>query len=487
MNSRYELVSKINSSLYGEIYLAKDKLEGNQVVVKLSALPNTTSRENSLEDPSSEVSILQKLRDVKERNNEGHRFIIGLMEAFPVEFDNSAYLCTVLEHASGGDMLDKIVWMDDRKKKMSFRRIKKYALMMAKGVAFIHKHGIAHLDLSLENMLLTSEDEIRICDFGQAQQNRLFRAFSPRRGKLTYMAPEIYCFHPYDGYKADVWSLGVIFWSMLSNGSLYDKPVPADPHFAYVQKGKEGLQQLFEGSEVNDIPPQCLDLLSHMLDLYPHSRYTIEEVLAHPWMQPEKKIRKTNHGKKTGKKPMKKATTGTSSRKNLKNGMKKQTLSKPPKKDDKEIISLIGNGGGCNSSPDSSPLGSSPPSILSSADPHPDEKHSELITLSHGSGGCYASTIFSSTLSRNSPSRFSSENSSVFSSSRSAEEILSSIDKLETGMNGMGLVNSGSSSPTQELNQSTYSVTSTSTEIVVQQDTTERPHSYSSLSRCRSQ
>jgi len=206
---------------------------------------------------------------------------------------------------------------------------------MAKGVAFLHKHGIAHLDLSLENMLLTSEDEIRICDFGQAQQNRLFRAFSPRRGKTTYMAPEIYCFHPYDGYKADVWSLGVIFWSMLSNGSLYDKPVPSDPHFAYVQKGKEGLQQLFEGSDVNDIAPQCVDLLSHMLSIYPGSRYTIEEVLAHPWMQPEtKKLKKTNNWKKTGKKMIKKTGTSSSSRsKNIKNGMKKpRTLSKKKKK-----------------------------------------------------------------------------------------------------------------------------------------------------------
>jgi len=86
-----------------------------------------------------------------------------------------------------------------------------------------------------------------------------------------------------------VWSLGVIFWSMLANGSLYDKPVPTDPHFAYVAEGKAGLQKLFEGSDVMDIPPQCLDLLSHMLDISPKSRYTMEQVLQHPWLQDSKK------------------------------------------------------------------------------------------------------------------------------------------------------------------------------------------------------
>jgi len=122
-----------------------------------------------------------------------------------------------------------------------------------------------------------------------------------------------------------------------------------------------------------------------------------------------------------------------------------------------------------------------------------------MITLS-SSGGSYASTILSSTTTSHvsrchSPSRYSSENSSVFSSSRSTttteEGILSSIEKLEDGVNGICVISpslssssvSGSSSPTPELNQSTYSVQSTSTEILQ----TERPHSSSSRSRCRSQ
>jgi len=281
MSSRYELISKLSSTLYGEIYLANDKSENTQVAVKLSSLPKRT---NCLEDPLSEVSILEKLKEAK-----GQNYIVKLIEAFPVTFDGTGYLCTVMELASGGDMLDKILTMDDRKKRMSFRRIKKYLTMMAKGISFLHKNGISHLDLSLENMLLTPSDEIRICDFGQAQEKRFFESFSPRRGKLGYMCPEVYKFHAYDGFKADVWSLGVIFWSMLANGSLYDKPVPSDPHYAYVVRGKEGLKKLFAGSAVTDIPSPALDLLADMLSINSSSRYTIEQVLDHPWLRDCKK------------------------------------------------------------------------------------------------------------------------------------------------------------------------------------------------------
>jgi len=189
-------------------------------------------------------------------------------------------------------MLDKILSMEEQNRRISFRRIRKYLTMMARGVAFLHKHGISHLDLSLENMLLTSNDEIRICDFGQAQEKRFFESFTPRRGKLGYMCPEVYKLHSYDGFKADVWSLGVIFWSMLANGSLYEKPVSSDPHFAYVGRGKESIQKLLEGSGVTDVPLAALDLLSNMLSVNPSSRYTIDQVLRHSWLQDSKSFPK---------------------------------------------------------------------------------------------------------------------------------------------------------------------------------------------------
>ena len=72
--------------------------------------------------------------------------------------------------------------------------------------------GICHLDISLENALL-SEGRAVITDFGLAQAGRNFQG---RRGKAVYMAPEVYAGRVYDGQRADVWSLGVVLFMMLS-------------------------------------------------------------------------------------------------------------------------------------------------------------------------------------------------------------------------------------------------------------------------------
>jgi len=56
-----------------------------------------------------------------------------------------------------------------------------------------------------------------------------------------------------------------------------------------VARGKEGLKKLFAGSAVTDIPLPALDLLASMLSINASSRYTIEQVLDHPWLRDCKK------------------------------------------------------------------------------------------------------------------------------------------------------------------------------------------------------
>jgi len=112
MNSRYALLSKLSTSLYGEIYLAKDKYAGNQVVVKLSSVPK---KSNCTENPGAEIELLERLREAKK--HDGHQYIIKLVEAFPVTVDGDDLTCMVMEYAPGGDMLDKIISCEERKKK----------------------------------------------------------------------------------------------------------------------------------------------------------------------------------------------------------------------------------------------------------------------------------------------------------------------------------------------------------------------------------
>jgi len=136
----------------------------------------------------------------------------------------------------------------------------------------------------MENILLTRNDEIRICDFGQAERRRDIKASSVRKGKAKYMSPEVYNCESYDGFKADVWSLGIVLWGMLTGGLLYRIASTTDKRYQLLTKGQEGIKLLLEMDGVHDVSPLLIHLLSNMLAIDPEKRYLTEDVLAHPWL-----------------------------------------------------------------------------------------------------------------------------------------------------------------------------------------------------------
>jgi len=152
-------------------------------------------------------------------------------------------------------------------------------------VEFIHKNGLVHLDLSLENILLTKQKVLKICDFGLAREGRIFKLPHPV-GKLPYMAPEVFAKKEFDGQKADVWSLGVILWCLVTSLALYEMPTDTDARFQRLRSGKKGIKELLKAFQVDGIPESVIDLLSGMLNVNPNQRLSIKAVLDHPWLNP---------------------------------------------------------------------------------------------------------------------------------------------------------------------------------------------------------
>lgn len=146
---------------------------------------------------------------------------------------------------------------------------------------FIHQKKIVHRDIKPDNILIKSiEDkdyQIRIADMGLA-------AFTPddellflKCGTPGYVAPEVFTKDGYS-YKADVFSLGCVFFNLLTS--------------CYVFAGKDNNDLLQQNMQCDlthieryiDVKtPQCKDLLIKMLSKEPQSRPTARECLQHPW------------------------------------------------------------------------------------------------------------------------------------------------------------------------------------------------------------
>ena len=122
------------------------------------------------------------------------------------------FIYMVLEYAKNGNLYSHIF----KKKKIEEKEALKYFKQAAEAVHYLHSQHIFHRDIKPENILLDSNFNFKLCDFGWCSEE-----FVGQRktfcGTFEYMAPEILFKKPYD-YRIDIWSLGVLLFE-LTHGS----------------------------------------------------------------------------------------------------------------------------------------------------------------------------------------------------------------------------------------------------------------------------
>ncbi|XP_025789598.1 ribosomal protein S6 kinase alpha-6 [Puma concolor] len=145
---------------------------------------------------------------------------------------------------------------------------------------------VVHRDLKPSNILYMDEsanaDSIRICDFGFAKQLR------GENGLLltpcytaNFVAPEVLMQQGYDA-ACDIWSLGVLFYTMLAGYTPFANGPNDTPEEILLRIGNGKFS--LSGGNWDNISDGAKDLLSHMLHMDPHQRYTTEQVLKHSWI-----------------------------------------------------------------------------------------------------------------------------------------------------------------------------------------------------------
>jgi serine/threonine protein kinase len=277
---QYVFEEQIQTTLFGAIYRAKAE-NGSKVAIKLSDLSHGIT--HGKENPKNEVLLMKKLSS---SGLDGKQYILKLLDNFYFKHEGISYYCSVTEFAQE-DLLERIQYLAAKGRQMSFQAIHHCFRQIVEGVCFLHRSGISHLDLSLENILLKNDTEVKICDFGQAENRRFFEPQRELKGKFHYMAPEVYGHRGFDGYKADVWSVGVILWALLTGSLLYQRPNQMDANFRKLTKGKPGIEALLRANRVFDVPAGVIDLIAGMLSIRLDARFSIEQVLRHPWVQSE--------------------------------------------------------------------------------------------------------------------------------------------------------------------------------------------------------
>ncbi|XP_040399651.1 serine/threonine-protein kinase MARK2 isoform X3 [Cygnus olor] len=252
----YRLLKTIGKGNFAKVKLARHVLTGKEVAVKI--IDKTQLNSSSLQKLFREVRIMKVLN---------HPNIVKLFEV--IETEKTLYL--VMEYASGGEVFDYLVAhgrMKEKEARAKFRQI-------VSAVQYCHQKFIVHRDLKAENLLLDADMNIKIADFGFSNEFTFGNKLDTFCGSPPYAAPELFQGKKYDGPEVDVWSLGVILYTLVSGSLPFDG-----------QNLKELRERVLRGKY--RIPfymsTDCENLLKKFLILNPTKRGTLEQIMKDRWM-----------------------------------------------------------------------------------------------------------------------------------------------------------------------------------------------------------
>ncbi|XP_020499314.1 serine/threonine-protein kinase MARK2 isoform X5 [Labrus bergylta] len=253
----YRLLKTIGKGNFAKVKLARHVLTGKEVAVKI--IDKTQLNSSSLQKLFREVRIMKMLN---------HPNIVKLFEV--IETEKTLYL--VMEYASGGEVFDYLVAhgrMKEKEARAKFRQI-------VSAVQYCHQKCIVHRDLKAENLLLDADMNIKIADFGFSNEFTLGNKLDTFCGSPPYAAPELFQGKKYDGPEVDVWSLGVILYTLVSGSLPFDG-----------QNLKELRERVLRGKY--RIPfymsTDCENLLKKFLILNPSKRGSLEQqIMRDRWM-----------------------------------------------------------------------------------------------------------------------------------------------------------------------------------------------------------
>ena len=247
------------------------------------------------ENPYKEICRMRELGD--------NQHVLQCRDA--LEDDTYLYIVT---NWGSGTLVDVIHWGSTEP--MDRERARQIFVQILQILSYLLKHRMAHRDLSPDNFLFLTDDNLVVFDLAlshrlpvdQDHQRTLAHPIG-NFGTHAYMAPEMYMNRIFDGAHGDLWSASVILYNLLTNQPLYRRPRPDDLFFRYNIMARalarqpvnertvevlQGLQQLPNGHAMLQelmhramvhlgLPWEATELLEHLLQPAPQHRWSLAQ------------------------------------------------------------------------------------------------------------------------------------------------------------------------------------------------------------------
>ncbi len=294
--SRYKLIRPIGHGAYGVVISALDTRTDTQVAIK--------KIRRAFDDRIDAKRILREIKLMKKFEHENVIRMIDLIPPPPgaEEFED-VYIVQELMETD----LHRIV---HSRQLLTIDHIQYFVYQILRGLKFIHSSNVLHRDLKPSNLLLNSNCDLKVCDFGLARGVEDEQQLTLTEYVVTrwYRAPEIMLVCQEYTKAIDVWSVGCIFAELLGRGPLFPgadyieqlrlicdklgRPNDEDLEFVTSERARRFISSLPKNppTPLSELFPNyagetdALDLLQKMLDFHPDRRITIDKALQHPFL-----------------------------------------------------------------------------------------------------------------------------------------------------------------------------------------------------------
>lgn len=276
---QYRRVKTINNGTFAEVYLVEKnkQLYAMKVVEKRET---SVTRDEPLSPRSNIEARIQLKIDLE-----------TVVKCYDFREDATRQVFLM-------EYVPKELFTELRIREVPFRKkeIVKIYRELIKTLKFCYEnYGIIHRDIKSENILLTSDNHIKLGDFGFATANKTSKRWA---GTSEYLPPEIIKQSSYD-YKVDVWACGILLYEMFYLTTPFGElthPLnnTEQDHLERIELYSRiiRLDYSFPSSSVTKISDSAKDLIQQQLKRKPEERLTYEQILDHPFLRHRRRKRK---------------------------------------------------------------------------------------------------------------------------------------------------------------------------------------------------
>lgn len=291
---KYEIISKLGRGAYGIVWKAIDKKTREVVALKkcFDAFQNATDAQRTFR----EIMFLQELN--------GHENIIRLLNVLKADNDKDIYLiCDYMEsdlHA----VIRANILEDIHKQYIIYQ--------LLKALKYMHSGQLLHRDIKPSNILLNSDCQVRICDFGlarsvvQTPDTKSSPVLTDYVATRWYRPPEILVGSTSYTFGVDLWSVGCILGELLSGKPIFPGTSTMNQLDRILQvtgypntEDIASMKSPFAATMLESLPktrpkqlsemfptatPEALDLLRQCFQFNPAKRITAKDALRHAYV-----------------------------------------------------------------------------------------------------------------------------------------------------------------------------------------------------------